>query len=190
MSKLCSLILMLCAFASLPVMAAETEEKELGFWFEAQTASRGPSKLVGWFEHDLTGSIGFFASVIQESDRYHEFYAGPTWKPAKWLMVGFGIGRESVPDESSSSRRAAFFDATWDKMNVFGIIESSGGGRWHKVTATYALNERLGAGVMHETDIGLGPRIEYNIKKNIQLWGALLREHGVTTSLLAVNFSF
>lgn len=44
-----------------------------------------------------------------------------------------------------------------------------------KVTAMYAVAEKFGAGLMKETDLGFGPRIEYNIKKNVQAWGAILR---------------
>jgi hypothetical protein len=46
--------------------------------------------------------------------------------------------------------------------------------------------------MMDETLLGFGPRLEYNIKKNLPVWGALLhnRDTGNTVSTLAVNFSF
>ena len=192
MEKLCrSLILMLCMFVSLPVTAAETDEKkDMGFWFEVQTISKNPSRLLGWYQRDIVDSFGVFAFVEQDSDGYEQYYLGPKWKPTEWLELGIGIGRETVPDEFTTTRRAFFFSANWEKVGVSGSFENGGSGAGHKVTATYAVSERIGVGVMDEAGLGLGPRLEYNIKKNVQMWGALLRNSEKTTSVFAVNFSF
>lgn len=202
--RLRSLILMVLLFAilSLPLLAAGTEEeKELGFWVEAQVLSRKqPSRVILWYEKDLTDSFGFFAFAWKESDGYREVLAGPTWKPFKELQIGFGIGREIVPGEDRGSRRLFFFDATKGDFNLYGAFENGRvSGPGHKVTATYALNERLGIGAMTEKGLGLGPRLEYNVKKNVQIWGAALRGRvpnaddvleKKTTVLLGVNYSF
>ena len=192
MNKLCrSLILMLCMFA-LPVMAAETDEKkELGFWFEAQRVSKNPSRLLGQFRQDVSNSLGFFVFVGQNSYGYEQYYLGPKWKPTEWLELGIGIGRETVPDKFTATRRAFFFRANWEKVGVSGRFRNGGSGAWHKVTATYAF-KRFGAGLMDETNLGLGPRLEYNVKKNVQVWGALLRNQDTkeNTSVFAINFSF
>jgi len=55
-------------------------------------------------------------------------------------------------------------------------------------------------GLMHETDLGNGPRLEWNVRKDVQIWAALLRGNILNTddivvekkltALLAVNFSF
>ena len=193
MNKFCrSLILMLLVLVSLPAMAAETSEEELGFWFEAQAISKNPSRLLGQYQRDLVGSFGLFVFVEQDSDGYEQYYLGPKWRPAEWLELGIGIGRETVPDEFTATRRAFFFSANWEKVGVSGSFENGGSGAWHKVTATYAFNKRFGAGLMDETNLGLGPRLEYNIKKNVQVWGALLRNQDTkeNTSVFAINFSF
>ncbi len=89
-------------------------------------------------------------------------------------------------------RRNAFFSIDKDKLSVFGTFENGGSGPWHKVTAIYKINETVGVGMMDETLLGVGPRVEYSLKKNVTLWGALLhdRDTGKTASTLAVNFSF
>ncbi len=187
-----SLILMLFGLSVwMPVMATETDDG-LGLWVETQVVSRNPSRVMGWYEKDFTDSIGFFAFAEKESDGYRQFYVGPTWKPTEWLKLGAGIGREVVPGEFSSVRRGLFFDANWRKINFFGAFESGASGRWHKITGTYALTESVGAGLMHETGLGLGPRFEYNIKKDVQVWGALLRNPTTkeSTTVFAINFSF
>lgn len=191
MKRFCSLLLVM--LISLPAMAAETsEEKELGFWLEAQTISKNPSRLWGQYQRDIVDSFGLFVFVEQDSDGYEQYYLGPKWKPLEWLELGIGIGRETVPDEFTATRRAFFFNANWEKVGVSGSFENGGSGAWHKVTATYAFNKRFGAGLMDETALGLGPRVEYNIKKNIQVWGALLRNPTTKedVSVFAINFSF
>lgn len=192
--KFWSLILLLCMSmsVSLPVMAAETEDEELGFWVEAQMVSDGVKKATLWYERELTESFGLYALVYAESGEYWTAYAGPTWRPTSWLQVGVGIGRETMPDEIHGVRRNFFLDANWEKVNLFWTFENGNSGPWHKVTATYAISEKFGAGVMDETGLGHGPRLEYNIKKNVQVWGAVLhdKDTGDNTSIIAINFTF
>lgn len=192
-----SLILMLLfAFVSLPLFAAEPEEeKELGFWVEAQVASKQPARAIIWYERDVTKQFGFFAFVWKESDGYREVIAGPTWKPFKKLQLGFGVGNETVPQEGRGSRRMFFFEANpTDELNLHGSFERGrASGPWHKVTATYALSEKFGIGLMDETIIGRGPRLEFNTKienKKTQFWAAGLEKAGTKTLILGVNVSF
>ncbi len=183
-----SLILMLCMFASVPAMAAETNNG-VGLWFEGQVISNGLSSVICYYEKSLTDSFGFYVLVEKESNGYYEFYAGPKWKPLEWLEVGVGVGMENMPN---STRWNFFFDANWEKVGVSGSFENGGSGAWHKVTATYAVSKHIGVGVMDETGFEPGPRLEYNIKKNVQVWGALLRNQDTkeNTSVFAINFSF
>lgn len=191
-------LILLCLFVSVPATAAE-DEKELGFWFETQVVGNGSQRFIGWYERDLSDKFGFYAFAEKESDGYKQFYLGPKAKPFDWLTVGIGVGREFVPDESTSIRRSAYLNAELEKMSVWAIFENGGSGAWHKVTATYALNDRWGVGLMKETDLGFGPRVEYNIKKDVQFWIAVLRggvpnSDGIaetrTTAVLGFNFSF
>lgn len=192
-----SLILMLLALVSLPLLAVEVDEKEkdLGFWFEAQAVSgkKNASSIIGWYEHDFTDTVGFYGLAVKESDGYREFYVGPKFKLSDQLTVGVGIGREAMTD-LNSVRRNFYYDANWEKFSSFGTFENGGSGRWHKVTVTYKLTEKIGAGVMGQTLLGNGPRLEYKFenKNKVTVWGAMLysRDTGKTTSVLGVNFSF
>lgn len=201
-----SLMFALCVFVSLPTMAGEAEEKELGFWFEARVPNHGPSRYTAWYQRDIWGSLGLYGTVEKESHGFRQFHLGPTWKPTEWLQLGAGIGRESQRGEfSSATRRALFFEAEPGDFNISGYFESGASGRWHKLTATYTVFERFGVGVMKETDFGFGPRVEYNFDApgKPQLWGALLRGTALlnagteeeftkrrTSVMLGINFSF
>lgn len=193
MKKLCTLILMLFfAAASLPAMAAE-EEAGMGFWFETRAASGGtPAEVVGYYEKSFTDSLGAYAMAYANSSGYREFFVGPKWKPVEWLEVGVGLGREFNPGEPSATRRNAFFSVDRETFSVYGTFENGGSGPWHKVTAIYKASETIGVGVMTESLLGSGPRLEYNVTKKVQVWGAMLRDRdtGKNTSLVAVNFSF
>lgn len=171
-------------------VATENEKKELGFWFEYQTASNGLQRIIGWYEHEIVGPFGFYVLAGAESGDYREAYAGPTWRPFPELQVGVGVGMENQP---SSTRYNAFFDLNLKKIAIFGTFETGGSGPWHKVTAIYKITDTVGAGLMDETGFGIGPRAQYNIWKNVQLWGAVFHNYTdteKTTMMLAVNFSF
>lgn len=189
MKRLWSLIL-LCLFVSVSAIAAEKDD-ELGFWFEVQAVSGdNPSKIIGWYEKDLTDSFGFYVLAEKESaDKYRQFYIGPTWRISPWLQVGVGIGRE-VMTGLNSVRKNFFFDANIGKVNAFGTFETGESGPWHKATLTYAFTEKFGAGLINETGFGNGLRAEFNTKierKKTQFWIAGFDEE---TFMLAVNISF
>ena len=192
MNKLRTLILMLLCLTSLPVMAGE-ESTELGFWFEAGAASgKNPSWLTGYYDHSFTDSLGFYVLAEKESDGYREFYAGPKWKPLEWLEVGVGAGREITREMPNSARRNAYVAIDTDKVSVYATYENGGSGPWHKAYALYKVSETVNAGVMYETLYGTGARAEYTIKKNVAVWGALLRNRDTreTTTLVAATYSF
>ena len=187
--KLCSLILM-CLFVSMPVMAEETEEKEIGFWFEGRTDSKRSSELVGWYQHEFTDMFGVYGLVSMESDdRFRQGYAGVTMKPAPnilpWLQVGAGIGRER-DSESSGVRRNMFVSVDSEKIDGFATYENGMTGPWHRWNVVYHVTDKISIGAMQETNLGLAPRAEYHIKKNLTVWGAVFRDRVV----FAVNFSF
>jgi len=196
MKKLCTFILSLLCFTSLPVMAAE-ENSELGFWFEAGAASGKDhaSWLTGYYDHSFTDSIGVYVIVDTESDRYREFYVGPKLKVNEWLEVGIAVGREVTRETPNSLRRNAFVLVETDKVSAYVTYENGGSrgtGPWHKAYALYKVTDSVSAGVMNETLLGRGPRVAYMPAKNIEVWGALLHNSDTkeTTTLLAVNFSF
>lgn len=182
---------MACAIASVPAMGADTEAKKDFWWLEARWASKSPSRVTGWFERELTDSIGLYILAEKESGGYQQFYAGPTWKHGDVLKVGAGLGRETVRDEFTADRMNAFFDLNIEKLSVSGTFENGRSGRWHRITAVYTPAKQLGFGLMKESDLGFGPRLQYNIPETkVQAWGALLHDHTGTKLALGMNVSF
>jgi hypothetical protein len=189
--------MVLCLFVPHPLPAAAEEPRGLGFWIEAQAPSRGPIRIIGSYEKALVGPLGISVTAVQESNGYREFYAGPTMQPLEWFKVGVGVGREHVPEidgeESlNSTRYNAFFSITHKKIAAYGSFENGSGGPWHELRAVYNPTEKIGVGIMDEKNRGFGPRLELNLGKGVQLWGAVLRDNEAdeTTSVLAINYSF
>lgn len=197
-----SLIMMLLAFVSLPLLAAETGEAIKPWWAEVQVISnKNPSRALLWYEKDLTERFGFYALAEKESDGYAEFYIGPKVKAFDWLTLGVGVGHEVVPREFSSVRKNVYLNAELGKVSVWGLFENGRSGMWDKVTVTYAASDKFGAGVMHERSFGYGPRVEFNFgdTHKTQLWVAILQGRypnaddivqKTTTAIVGINASF
>lgn len=205
MKKFCSLIL--CLALSLPAFAddggssdgdagdgggdsSSSAEKELGFWFEGRIDSKKSSSLVGWYQHEFTDMFGVYGLVnMANDDRYRQAYAGITMKPMPttlpWLQIGAGIGRER-DGESSGVRRNLFVSVDAEKIDGFATYENGMTGPWHRWNVVYHVTDKISVGAMQETNLGLAPRVEYHIKKNLTAWGALFRDRAV----LAFNISF
>ncbi|MFZ3043533.1 MAG: hypothetical protein WA058_00245 [Minisyncoccia bacterium] len=165
----------------------------IGVWIEARAASGSkPSEIVGYYDHSFTDAIGIYATVVVASDRYGEFYVGPKVELTKWLQVGVGFGREIMPGMANSARRNVWVAIDTDKAWLYAAREDGGSGPWHKVIGLYKATDTISVGGMYETLLGIGPRVEYAVAKNVVVWGALLRDRDTreTTTLLAVNFSF
>ena len=184
-------LLMACAIVFLPsASAAETDEKELGFWFEARMDSKKSSELIGWYEYEFTDMFGIYGLVsLENEDRYRQGYAGLTMKPLPqalpWLQVGIGIGRER-DSESSGVRRNLFVSVDSDKVNGFATYENGMTGPWHRVHLVYHVTDSISVGAMQETNLGGAPRVEYHIKKNVTVWSAVFKDRAV----FAINVSF
>ena len=179
-------ILVLVLFAC-PAIAGETN-----FWAEPQIVynkENSLSRIDAGLSGNIAETIGYYAFGNALSNGYRQIYGGPNWKPLSWLEVGVGVGAESV---KPSLRRSAYFLATGEKVSVLGIYENGGSGRFRKLVAIYQITEPLKLGVMSETYLGFGPRVEYAITKNISLWGAVLRDHESQTTnavfATAINF--
>lgn len=190
MKKQWSFFLVLCfLFVSAPLAAAETDEG-LGFWVELQTASDTTGVLAS-YERGLTGPFGLYVQVYADTTKYRNAHFGPTVKLADWLTVGVGIGRENQP---YGVRKNAFFEVNSEKVYAYGTFENGSSGPWHKVILIYKVSEKVGLGVMEETFLGRGPRLEYSITDSLQVVAAFLRddkaEEDKNKALLAVNYAF
>lgn len=182
------------AVALLMPFVSQAADEDLGLWVEAQVPSRGPSKILGWYEKDFSETVGMYVLTEAESDGYRQFYLGPRVKPLDWLTLGIGIGRETFHDEFSGTRKNAYVNAEFEKLSVWWIYETGPSGPWKKFTVTKEVSKNFGAGGMYETGLGYGPRVEYNLTrdKKTQIWGAVLYDNktGDNTILFAVNHTF
>lgn len=188
----CSLLLVsaLCLFTT-PVTASESNE--FGLWFEARVASNGSSTIIGWYERRISDLLGFYVLGEEERDGYRQMYAGPTFKPLSWLQVGVGVGAEHYQGDTgalNTVRYNAFAAVDIGKFYAFSTVENGGSGSWHRVHAIYRATDKISFGAMEEFGLGFGPRLELNITKGVQLWGAVLHDSGANNAVFAVNFSF
>lgn len=185
-----SCFLVLCLFISIPEFSLAYEKNDrLGFWFEGRVDGK-KSQLIGWYERRLTNVFGVYALVnIENKNRYRQAYGGITIKPMPetlpWMQIGAGIGHEH-DNESSGIRRNVFASVDAEKIFILATYESGVTGPWHQVHAVYHVDEKFSIGAMTETNIGLGPRVEYRVGKNMVIWAALFKD----STILAANFSF
>lgn len=186
-----SCFLVLCLFISIPEFSLAYEKNDkLGFWFEGRVDGK-KSQLVGWYERQLTDVFGVYGLVSLENEgRYRQAYAGITLKPLPqslpWLQIGAGIGRER-DEESSGVRRNLFVSVDAEKVYGFATYENGPlTGPWYGWNIVYHVDEKISVGAMQEKNLGLAPRIEYHIKKNLTVWGAAFRDRAV----FAINIGF
>jgi len=208
MKKLCSLIAVLC-FAALPAVAAETVvadakisnggdagdgggASKIGYWVETQvgrSGGKGEAQVVAIASAPLTGRLGLFILAQAISDGYRQAYAGPSLKLGP-VEVGVGIGSENMPD---SFRRAAYAFGDIGKISFVLAYEDGGSGPWHTTKVTYKVTDKVGVGAMEQSFFGFGPRVEYDLAKGIQLWGAVARERhsdGKVNGKVGLAFTF
>ncbi|MFH1178367.1 MAG: hypothetical protein V1711_01405 [bacterium] len=192
-------MLVALVFFPLLALAAETEKKEeapVGISIETQVVGNTrPSKTDAWYESPVKGSLGLFGSAGRWLDGYQFVCGGPTWKPISWLKVGLGFGAEQAALGEGRNiffRGAGFLEVSVGKFNAFALFEQGGTGPWHKATVDYQIIDKISLGVMSETNVGIGPRIGYNLGKGYKVWGAVARDRDDRsyTPIFAINYSF
>lgn len=133
-----------------------------------------PAKNLGWFAWALT------------SKGWSEAYVGLAYSPADWISIQAGYGLETADDSGR------FGGSIWTGKganSVFFAYEKGGSGSWHKLVLNHRFNNWLGAGVLDQTFLGTGPRVEVMTGK-IKVWAAQLWLHGKPTTTAAVSYNF
>ena len=202
MSKIISILAVLLSLLASPAMAqtaptaetapaaAEEEGHGLGFWVETRVA-KGGSEAVVYFDKYLTDKVGFYAQAVKDSAGYASVYAGPKFKLAEGVEVGVGVGREVLERHAPSTVvKNAWVFIDQEAWSLYATVEKGDAGKWHKVIALYKLSDAVNVGLMNESFLGTGPRVEYKVAKDFQVWGAVLRSHGKATPMIAANFTF
>lgn len=173
-----------------PAAAEEDEPTGLGFWVETRVAKSGSEAIV-YFDKYLTDNLGFYAQTVKDSAGYNSLYAGPKVKLAESIEVGVGVGRETLERGAPSTTvRNVWLYVDRESWSLYATLEKGDAGKWHKAILLYKLSDNVNVGVMNESFLGSGPRVEYKVTKDFQVWGAVLRSQGKTTPMIAVNFTF
>lgn len=171
--------------------ADEDEAHGLGFWVETQVAKGGAAEAVVYFDKLVTDNVGFYAQAFKDSAGYSSLYAGPKFRIAEGVEIGIAIGREVLERHAPSTIvRNVWVSVDREQFSLYATLEKGDAGKWHKVTAMYKLTDDINVGVMNESFLGTGPRLEYAAAKDVQVWGAVLRTGGKNTPMVAVNYSF
>ncbi|MFH1047241.1 MAG: hypothetical protein V1738_02960 [Patescibacteria group bacterium] len=98
---------------------------------------------------DVTGVWLFAAGTTWYAQSYGGFFT----MPVDWLMIGAGIGLETV---GSTWRAAAMLDIRLHGFHLAGVFEIGASGRWHHLRATYQAGDRFLFGVMSQRGEGEG----------------------------------
>lgn len=155
-------------------------------WAEVQTTHGVYSPRV-WLEMPVTSRMGVFAFAENEH-KYREGFAGVNLKVGNDLTLGGAFGRESP----GLARRV--FYAEYAKGLVYGWawIEDGQSGSWHTIHETVDVSRHWAFGLMHETDKGLGPRVELKFGggRKATLWSSTLHTQGRWTQTVGINYSF
>jgi hypothetical protein len=188
MKKQCSFFWLVLCLTSLPLAAAE--EESMGWWMEASvnsTRSGSSTSFLALYERPIVGAVGFYFLASADSTRYRHYYGGVNYKVTDSLKMGIGIGRENQP---FSIQKNIYAELSTDTVYGYATYERGGSGSWHKAHITYKVLPVLGLGIMGQTGLGNGGRLEYSLTDKVQLAVAVLTKRGDTSAHVAVSSSF
>ena len=143
-----------------------------------------------WIQGPVKDKVGYFVWSLN-SKEYAEAYAGLNYKLTNWMEVGAGVGLETA---KSPARVGLYTFISKGRFSSFAGYENGGSGYWDRVTTNYTLYKNdflsIGAGGMHQSFKGYGPRVQIGLGKRITVWTSFLAEKGKPTSMLAVQWGF
>lgn len=111
--------------------------------------------LHAWHMKDNLGAFIFF-----HGDGHPEGYLGPVFFLGPCLKIGIGIGLQKT--ERNPIRYGNFFQFERGDYSAFGRLEAGGDGFFAKLELNRRIEWWYGAGFLYETDLGIGPRIQFN----------------------------
>jgi hypothetical protein len=171
-------------FVLLWPLTSVAKEEVLYLELEKFSTSRGTISLEGI----VAEPVGYYARYYTDSSGFEEWYVGPRFILSSssdlWIEIGVGVGRES-----EGVRRNAYYWAENENFYAVGDYGDGASGQWHQNILVYKTNGPWGIGLMEETDLGLGPRLEFKVSNSITLSTARLRERSESTWLISVMFT-
>ena len=156
-------------------------------WIETRvhvTEKSVTPRVNGWVSGNITPKLGLFA-WFQVDKAYGESYGGMSFSPTPWLQFGVGGGIEQA---DNPARLGSFLWIGGKRQTVLAIYEHGGSGLWYKAEYNFALNDKVGVGLITERSKGTGPRLEMKIPRSpIIVWAAPLVNDGKIIGLIGVR---
>lgn len=137
----------------------------------------------------LYGPLGL--NVISSgTTEFAEALAGLVYFPRPWLSVA---GLAGISQADGVWRVAGTLGLGNEDVSSFTVVEASQSEHWARTEFAWRPRSWAGVGFLGDTDLGIGPRIEFNLavpKAVVHLWGASLYDWGESraSGLLGLRF--
>ncbi len=130
----------------------------------------------------VRGKLGWSSFALINQD-WAQAYAGPTLALTSWSELGVNVGVESGG--------ARYAETLWLGRNRFSLSvmrEHGASDTWYRVVGDCTVYKDWTVGYYHQTFLGDGVKIGVTRGK-VTVWGNLLWERGVPSSMVAVKIS-
>lgn len=119
---------------------------------------------------------------------YRQIYVGPRFEISDSLSFGIGVGTERTERKSWGVRMGAFASVKLDHWSLIAIYEDGAvTGPFIKVIGGNQVTPWLKLGIHYQSALGLSPRADITLTKNVTLWGTFLNGN---TTLIGFKYSF
>lgn len=147
-------------FVLLSPFISEACEREIAFVEMETRIIRGKLIPEGkvLFARPITDNLGAF--MFFHGDGNPEGYIGPSFFFGPCLKIGIGIGLQKT--ERNPIRYGNFFQFERGNYSTFGRLEAGGDGFFTKLELNRRIESWYGVGFLYETNLGIGPRIQFN----------------------------
>ena len=138
----------------------------------------------GQFAKAVDDSQGIFVWGLT-TEGWREIYASYYRNLTPWLQVSGGMGVEKA------DKPIRFGASVWmgkGKISSFLALEDGGSGFWYTYTGTYALSNRVQAGVFSRRFVGTGPYLEVKLVGKTSVWTTYCPKSGNTMFALKQGF--
>ena len=174
---------------------ATLPEKKPNIWIDGQTKTSKTDttwQSQGLLLQPIGEKIGAFTFFQVFGGGGGQIYGGPTYSPTSWLQIGVGLGMEDVGPDDQNLRFGSFVYLSQDQYSLLGVYEDLGSGPFYLAQFNNKINERWGVGAMFQDGSGVGPRFQYNLKRDLMIWGAPLYEWQTEdwNLLIGLRYSF
>ncbi len=175
--------------------------------FEAQAQGTTSPTVTGWMDVEGSTRAGNESGQVlglvniecgkvdafiwaQSGPGFHQLYAGPSVSVKPWLSVSVGAGVQRVGDKVNPRVGGSVWVGK-DRVSNLLLWEAAGSGPWYKNQTSVRFSKGVTGSLVVQRFAGIGPEIQVMIPKtSFSVRTSALRQGGVTTTSIAVRFSF